>query len=337
MNKDEILEEGKLESSYLKENIIDKIKFKRKEVKVGAGIGEDCAAIDFGEYDCIISTDPITASINDIGSLAIHISCNDIASNGVEPVAIVLTVLLPIGTSKKELETIMEDASKAAEEVRVEIAGGHTEITSAVNKPVIVSTAFGRGKSKRYTGSSNMHSGDLILMTKEAGIEGTGIIISDKDKDVEAFLNEEEIEKGKNLLNSVSVLEEGLIGGEVGTHGMHDITEGGVLGAIWEICQVGGKGCLLEEKNIPVNPITKKVCQNYKIDPLRLISSGSMIMIISEDKKSELLEKLFNKGIKGTIIGKITETPDCYINMDKGGVVKIEPPKADELYKVIGK
>ena len=119
-----------------------------------------------------MSTDPITAAIHDIGRLAIHITCNDIASNGIQPLGIMLAVLLPPGTTRAEIEHMMEQAGEASSQLGVEIIGGHTEITGAVNSPVIVSTAIGRGFRGQSQGSEAMKIGDYLLMTKEAGIEG---------------------------------------------------------------------------------------------------------------------------------------------------------------------
>ena len=111
--------------------------------------------MDFDAYDCVISTDPITAAISDIGRLAIHISCNDVASNGVQPIGIMLAALLPVGTTAEEIEEMMHQAAVAAEALEVEIIGGHTEVTSAVNKPVIVSTAVGRGDKATQIGRAS--------------------------------------------------------------------------------------------------------------------------------------------------------------------------------------
>ena len=95
-----MLKTGKLDSRLLERIIFNNIKFRRDEVITRPGIGEDCAVIDYGDYECVMSTDPITAAIEDIGRLSVHISCNDIASNGVEPVGIMLAVLLPEGTTQ---------------------------------------------------------------------------------------------------------------------------------------------------------------------------------------------------------------------------------------------
>ena len=110
-----MLKIGKLDSDVLQRIVLDKIRYKRREVKTGAGIGEDCAIIDFGRYECVISTDPITAAVKDIGRLAIYVSCNDIASNGIQPLGITLTMMLPPGTTEEDVSTIMDQAAAAAE------------------------------------------------------------------------------------------------------------------------------------------------------------------------------------------------------------------------------
>ena len=331
----EMLKVGKLDSDMLKEMVIDKITYRRPEVLTKAGVGEDCAVIDYGEYECVVSTDPITADIDQIGKLAIHISCNDIASNGVEPLGILLAVMLPVGTTEEDIATIMEQAGEAAKLAQVEIIGGHTEITEAVNKPVIVSTAFGRGFKGQSQSAVDMAPGDYILMTKTAGIEGTGIIADDHEEKVRSFLTEDEIKYARGLLGKVSVVKEGVIAGKIGTNGMHDITEGGVLGAVWELCNISGMGAEVWIRDIPVEDVTRKIAEHFGIDYLRLISSGSMLIISSPERKEEIIQALKKEGILATVIGKITEGGESVNTFIDGTTTAIEPPGTDELYKVI--
>ncbi|MBO5666356.1 MAG: AIR synthase family protein, partial [Firmicutes bacterium] len=271
---DKPLPVGKLDTDLLKETVFSHILHLRPEVLVRPGVGEDCATIDFGQYECVMSTDPITAAISEIGRLAIHITCNDIASNGVEPLGIMLAMMLPIGTTVGEIETIMMQAQEVASSLGVEIIGGHTEITPAVNRPVIVSTAIGRTLAGGSQKAENMRPGDIILMTKQAGLEGTGIIASDFADQLSEVLTAEEIAEAKGYMNLVSVVKEGVAAGNMGTAGMHDITEGGVLGAVWELSEISGVGVELEEDKIPVSEVTRKICDHFGINYLRLISSG---------------------------------------------------------------
>ena len=335
----QVLKAGKLDSDLLKNEVIDRISLKRPEVLVRAGVGEDCAVIDFGEYECVLSTDPITAAVSDIGRLAIHISCNDIASNGVEPVGILLAVMLPEGSTEDDVKTIMGQAADAAAACNVEIIGGHTEVTPAVNKPVIVSTAIGRGLRGRSASAKNIKVGDAVIMTKTAGLEGTGIIAGDFKDQLKEILTDEELAEAKALLGNVSVVRDGTVAGSVGTHGMHDVTEGGILGAIWEMCQIAGVGAEIHEDAVPVNPVTRKICDHYGINFMRLISSGSMIIMARPEKKNEIIKKLTAVGVAASEIGRITPPEDGLVLVQGCGAcekrVTIDPPGPDELYKVV--
>lgn len=333
------LKVGKLDSDLLKNAVIDRIKFKRPEVLVRAGVGEDCAVMDFGKYECVLSTDPITAAVSEIGRLAVHISCNDIASNGVEPVGILLAVMLPEGSTEEDVETIMEQASEAAAACNVEIIGGHTEVTPAVNKPVIVSTAIGRGLRGRSASAKNIKVGDAVIMTKTAGLEGTGIIAGDFKEQLKEILTDEELAEAKALLGNVSVVRDGTVAGSVGTHGMHDVTEGGILGAIWEMCRIAGVGAEIHETAVAVKDVTRKICAHYGIDYMRLISSGSMIIMAGQEKKNEIIKKLEAVGVAAAEIGRITAPEDGLVLVKGSGKdekrMPIDPPGPDELYKVV--
>ncbi|MCI2061843.1 MAG: AIR synthase family protein [Eubacteriaceae bacterium] len=331
-----MLKVGKLDSDLLKEIVFDKITYKRPEVITRPGIGEDCAVVDFGDYECVMSTDPITAAISDIGRLCIHISCNDIASNGIQPVGILLAVLLPVGTTEEQIAEMMRQAGEASAELGVEIIGGHTEITDAVKQPVITSTAIGRGPKGGSQSADDIVPGDFLLITKKAGIEGTGVIARDKADELAKFMTAEEVEKAQDLLKLVSVVKEGVIAGGIGTHGMHDVTEGGVLGAVWEMCSIAGVGCEIDRESIPAEAVTLKMCGHYGIDPLRLISSGCMMIAAAADKKDEMTAAIEAAGIDVCCIGRIMPA-EYGLRISGGGrSAEITPPEPDEIYKVVG-
>ena len=332
-----MLKTGKLDSELLEKIVFHNITFKRPEVLTRPGIGEDCAVVDFGSYECIMSTDPITAAISEIGRLAIHISCNDIASNGIQPLGIMLAVMLPVGTTEEQIEEMMRQAGQASEELGVEIIGGHTEITPAVVKPVIVSTAIGRGEKWASQHSENMKTGDYIMLTKSAGLEGTGIIACDFEQQLKEVLSQEEIGEAKALLNQVSVVTEGVAAGKVGTHGMHDVTEGGVLGAVWEMCQIAKTGAEVWVDQVPVKPVTTKICQHFGIDFLRLISSGCMMIMVAPDKREQMEQALADAGVEAACIGIIKDEKEGICMTVNGEKKEIAPPDSDELYKVVGK
>lgn len=323
------MEIGKLPNDLLKNLVFDLLSNKREDVLARGAVGEDCAVIDFGENACVVSTDPITGASNNIGKLAVHISCNDVASNGAEPIGILLSILAPETTTEKDIEKIMKDASKTAKELNVEIIGGHTEITNAVNKTVINSTVIGRQKKDKILNPRNIKKGFKVILTKSIAIEGTSIIAEDLKDKLEVNISEELIEEGKNLIDKISVVKEGVIAGDIGVEYMHDITEGGILGAIYEAYEAIDKGIKIYKDKINVERSTKAICDFLDIDPYRLIASGSLIIITDENKADVLINNLHKENIEADIIGEIIDE-GVYLDEEK-----IQPPKSDELYKVI--
>ena len=321
---------GKLPNSLLEKIVIDPINnhsVNRKEVLLKPSIGEDCAALNLGENICLLSTDPITGAVADIGKLAVNINTNDIASSGGEPIGLMVTALLPASITEEEISHIITDLYKEAEKVNVAILGGHTEITDAVNKPVLSCTVV--GKTNKLIPSGGAKIGDSVIMTKYAAMEGTSIFASDK-RDKLKGIDSSIIEKAKNLGNSLSVIAEGRIGSELGANAMHDVTEGGILGACWEIADCSGVGIEVYEDKIPVLEETKIICNKLGVDYLRLISSGSMLIVCSNG--DEMLSALEKAGIVASIIGKIVEEGKWFIG--NGEKTVLGEPTSDELYKV---
>ncbi|WP_427340276.1 AIR synthase family protein [Caloranaerobacter sp. DY30410] len=327
------MEIGKLPNDLLKSIVFSNIKYKRDEVVTRAGIGEDCAVLNLGDDLCVVSTDPITGASKNLGKLAVHISCNDVASNGAEPVGLLMTILAPEGTEKEDIELIMREAGSVAEKLNVEIIGGHTEISSAVNKIVVSTTVIGRQARECFVSKDSIKIGDKILLTKYAGLEGTAIIAYELENKLKDKLSHEMIEKAKEYMEMISVVKEGLLASKKGALYMHDVTEGGVLGAIWEMANAISKGVKVFKEKIPLTNETKSICKLLNIDPLKLISSGSMLIISPKEKTDAIMSELTNNNINVSLIGEIIEKG--ILIEDEGSVKEILPPGSDELYKVV--
>ncbi len=324
---------GKLPAEVLEEIVLNPIrnnKVKRSDIIVRPKTGEDCSAVDLEGELCVVSTDPITGAQKDAGYIAVHINCNDVASSGAEPIGILLTALLPESTSQEEFEEIMEGAYRAAKELHIEILGGHTEVTDAVTRPVISGTVIGRTMGRNFISSGGAREGQSVIMTKWAGLEGTAIIASDYSETVTRCLGRDVCKGANELKKYLSVVREGLIARQYGATAMHDVTEGGILGAVWEVSDCSGLGVLIELDKIPVRPETEKICALAKIDPYRLISSGSMIITTFEEEK--LMEAFQREGIEAAVIGKMTAKGKYIIHNGEKSVLKA--PESDELYHI---
>lgn len=330
----DFLEIGKLPNSLLESLVLNKIKNNRQEVLVGSSIGEDTAVLDMGENYIIISCDPITGSNSNIGKLGVHISVNDISTKGAEPVGILLTLLLPPNTKQEEISQIMKEVEEETESLNMDIIGGHTEITTVVNKPVLVTTVVGKVKKDEIPNKEIIQPGFIVAMSKTAGLEGTAIIAHDKAEELKGIIPEQLMKEAISQLKNISVLKEGKFSRKYRIGYMHDVTESGIEGAIWEASEAIEYGLLIEKDKIPLLDSTKEICNFFKIDPYKLISSGSMLLIIDPMDYESYKKDLNRNNILLSQIGLVTAKKGVKYSK-KGSEVPIDFPGPDELYKVI--
>lgn len=324
---------GKVPETVLKRSIFKQLSTHRDEVIVRPNVGEDCSAIKFDKDEvCVVSTDPITGAVKDIGSLAVNITANDLASSGAEPVGILLTLLLPEGFMEEELKEIMKDVNYQCNLLNIEVMGGHTEVTSAVNKPIISVTGIGKAHKDKLVLTGRAEIGQDVIITKWAGLEGTSIIAKDNEDILRKHFNQDLIDNAIELGNHISVVKEANIAVEHGATSMHDVTEGGVFGALWEVAACSNVGLEVKLEDIPIRQETIEICEYYNISPYKLISSGCMI--ITTYKGELLVEKLEKAGIVSSVIGKIVKGKDKIV-IQSDTRRALTPPRTDELYRVI--
>ena len=322
---------GKLTNKELEEIVLSGIGKKREDVVMRPGIGIDCGGIKVGDDVVVLSTDPITAAGHNAGTLAVHVCCNDAAAAGAEPVGLLLTIIAPPETPLEDIKKIVGDAQHEAEKLNVEIIGGHTEFTDAVNRMVLSATVIGKAEGGKYFSADGARAKDAIILTKYAGMEGTSIIASDFRHLIEDVLTESEIEGAVALGGEISVLKEGLLARKLPVTAMHDVTEGGVLGALHEMCTASGVGAVINLDKVKVLDATAKICGKLGLDVFRLISSGCMLIAASDGKA--VVDEMLKNGVPAYIVGQFREEG---ITALKGGVpFEVEPPGKDELYKVI--
>lgn len=326
---------GKVSETVLKRSIFKQIHTKRDEVLLGAGVGEDCAAVKLSPGEIfVISTDPITGTVKDVGMLAIQITANDLASSGAEPVGVMLTVLLPEEIEEEDIREMMRQVEEACAHFHIQVMGGHTEVTRAVTQPVISVTGVGKVREDRLVSTAGAKPGQDILVTKWIGIEGTSIIAKEKEKELLERFSQAFVDKAKGFDQYLSVLPDSRIAVEHGVSAMHDVTEGGIYGALWEVAEASGIGLEIDLKAIPIRQETIEICEYFELNPYYLISSGCMLM--AADQGHDLVRKLEAAGIPAAVIGKATDGKARRI-WNGGEESYLERPKTDELYKIYHK
>lgn len=318
---------GKLENSELESLILSKFKRVRPESLTVPRVGEDCAALDFDGDLIVMSMDPITsAGDKSLGLLSVHVNCNDAICMGAEPVGLLVTLLLPPDYPTEGIGRIAEDLAAAARVAHVDILGGHTEYTDAVTRPITCTSVVARmPKSRKLIG---LQPGDDLVMTKTAALEGTAILATEHG-DKLMHLSPALLQEAKGYFSLLSVVPEGRVALEQGVHAMHDVTEGGILGAAWEICYAAGLGLVLDKEAIPVTDATRKIAEAACIDPLRLLGSGSLLIGCAQGE--DMVKTLRQVGIPASVIGHVEGSGFFF----KDGAV-IDPPREDALYDAFG-
>ncbi len=335
------LRSGKISPRILRGLVLSHLGYDRDEVIVPAAFGEDASVLDLGNAPVILSTDPITAAEAGAGRLAVIISCNDVAAGGGEPVGVLLTIILPEGSDQEVLRRIMGEAHETAKAMGVAIIGGHTEVVPHVSQPIISTTVVGKAlPDLPYwpITSSAARPGDKLLMTKVAGLEGTAILAADFAEILrERGVSEEELREAEALGDLISVVPEALEAARTGARAMHDVTEGGIIGAAYEMAAASGTGVIIREEDIPIEPVTRTFCRALHLDPLRLISSGALLIATPDGDDVE--EALKGIGVRVTDIGSIVEEEELSLvrRLPGGGEVRMElsPPDRDELWRAV--
>ncbi len=328
---------GKVPIKVLRNYVYKNLGVNRSDVIVGPGIGEDAAVLKAGSEILVVSSDPISGAVEQVGWLAVHVCSNDVATHGVQPRWFVSCILLPEGSREDIVTSICGQIDSAAQEIGVAVVGGHTETTPGLDHPLVVGTMVGVAENGKYVTTGGARVNDEIIMTKGAGIEGTAILASDRRDVVEKFCGTETGEKARMYLREISVLKEALAAFSTGrVTAMHDPTEGGIAGGLHEMADASGKGFIVFKERMTVRSETKEICRLFKVDPLQLIGSGSMLITCDEGSSQLILDRLREEGIPGWLIGKVTPNPKQRQVIHKDGRRELLPrPVSDHLWEAL--
>ena len=329
---------GKVPPDVLSRIVFTHLGKKDTDLVLGPGLGEDASLIRVGESIIVAATDPITGSVEDIGWLAVHINANDVATFGVRPRWFLASILLPSNSIESDLERIMKQIHEPAVSLEIAVAGGHSEITHGIDRPIIAGFMMGVAPEGNYVTSSGAKPNDMIIMTKTAAIEGTAILAAEGQDFFSDKLGADCVTDALELRSQISVVEDGVIAFETGhITAMHDPTEGGLLGGIHEICDASQVGFEIDLDSIPLHDSTMAICKAISIDPLELISSGCMVMTCSPHGSTEVITALEDKGIKANIIGSILPNIEERRGITKGISKQMPRPVSDAIWGALAK
>ena len=325
---------GKVPPSTLLRAVYPYLGRKSRSLLIGPGIGRDAAAIRYVKKVLVFSTDPITGTATHIGRHSVHINANDIATAGARPVWYLCTILLPPDADEISLRQIMADVDDAAKSLGITVVGGHTEVTPGLTRPIIAGFMVGETTRQRLLSSEGGREGDKVLLTKTAGLEGTAILVSDYGNELKD-LEPKTLDRARKFSEQISVVKEALTAARIrGVHAMHDPTEGGVLNGLWELAEASNLGIEVDADNIPVAPETGRVCRVLGLDPLRLMSSGSLLVAVDHAKAETVGRALERVPVRVSEVGRLTSTSNGRYVARGPRRLKLEAVPTDELYKL---
>jgi hydrogenase expression/formation protein HypE len=326
------LQTGKLPPALLRQLVLNRLGARRPETLVRAALGLDAAAIEMGDWACVLTTDPITTASAGAGRLAVLVATNDLAAMGAEPLGVLPTLLFPEGTTPGQIGLVVGEIDAAARELGVEVLGGHTELSPGLTAPLVVMAAVGRARRDRLVTAAGARVGDELVLTKAAALEGTTILADDFAELLAPMVPAPLLAEARGYRRELSVVREGLAAAERGATAMHDPTEGGVLGALWELAEASGVGFRVVQRLIPVRAPTRAICTALGADPLRLIASGALLIACPDG--AAMVEHLASLGVAAAAIGRVTAGRRELVRPD-GRVTEIQTVGRDELYRLL--
>lgn len=332
---------GKPPPGLLEKYVFNRIGKRDPSVLVGPSIGEDAAIIDLGGKVLVAHVDPITGAVELLGRLAVYVASNDVAVRGARPRWLLPVLYLPEDSGEALLDTVTAQIDEAARNLGAMVVGGHTEFTPGIRRPLISMTAIGLSDHSRYVTTGGARPGDVVIMTKTAGIEGTAILATDLgDALRRRGVPEELIRRGGDFVGRVSIVREALALADAGlATSMHDPTEGGILGGLVEMAHASGVEIRAWEERVALAEETDAMVRALGLDPLRIISSGALLATVPGDRAGEALRVLEGLGLRAAVIGEVVAKGKGSVEVHRrdGSVGAIvDPYVRDELIEALG-
>lgn len=325
-----ILPTGKLPPELL-DALLHRYSSSDARLLVGPRAGEDAAVIDFrpavmtpGGSLLVAKTDPITFATDEIGWYAVNVNANDVATMGAQPRWFMATVLLPAGRTTPALaEQIFAQLHAACTQLDITLAGGHTEVTYGLDRPMICGTLLGEVAPADLVTTAGAQVGDKVYFLRAAPIEGIALIAREKEADLrQRGVDADLIRRAQGFLHApgISIVATArLVCATLHPHSMHDPTEGGVVTGLWEIARAAGVGLRVDLQQVPVPAEGRLLCDLYGLDPLGTIASGGLLVTTAAEDDARLAAACQQAGIPVACLGRVVEASDGVMERDAAG------------------
>ena len=304
-------------------------------VRLRGGPGLDCAVVDLGDRLLVFKSDPITFATADIGWYLVQVNANDLATSGAVPRWLLLTMLLPEGaTTAVAAEQWAEQVYAACRALGIDVIGGHTEVTHGLQRPILAGTLIGEAEPGRLVTPRGAQAGDRLLLTKGVPIEATALLAREFPGRLAGRLSAAELAEAQAYLidPGISVVREAALAQRAGpVSAMHDPTEGGLAGALWELAEASGRALWFDPARVPVPPLAGRVCAAFGIDPLLAIASGALLLTAPPAAAAAICAAVSAAGIVCVEIGAVEQGAPAVWQVTPSGRAPLARPTRDAV------
>jgi hydrogenase maturation factor len=302
------------------------------ELRLGPLIGEDACAIEIPAGVLVAATDPITLTGGEIGRFSVIINANDVAVTGVRPRWFLAVVLVPPGTTEVAIRDLFASMRRGLVQVSAHLVGGHTEVTHAVTRPIVVGQMLGLSKTGRFVQTGGVRPGDLVLQIGSAPVEGAAVLAHEASDRLHR-LDPALLEAARDALDrpGISVVEPALLATELGATALHDPTEGGLAAGLHEMAHASGVHIRVDREAVLWFDPRREVCRVLGADPWSTLASGCLLAAFPPDLAESALRAFVGLGHVAATIG--TSEPGAGVHDAEGH--PIPWPKRDEVARLL--
>lgn len=331
------MKNGKISESVLKRSVLKQLHTTSDRILFKPAVGEDCAVISMQAGDqtkLVTATQTFTLDVSDKhvrANCAVYDALNNIYAMGAGPIGIELALLVPTTENEAVLRETVRAIDAVCEEAGIVVLGGHTQVSRAVKNIVVTVTAIGEAYEQALTPSSAAAPGMDVIVTGYVGLEGTAILANEKRAELETRFSKAFIDKSAAYIDHISTAMEAASAIGAGVAAIHDASQGGIFGALWDMAEASGIGLDIDLKKLPIRQDTIEISEFFDINPYKLLSGGSLIIIAADGTR--VLRELEKTGKKAVIVGATTDSNDRVLISGEERRF-LETAQTDEIYKV---
>lgn len=329
---------GKATPDFFDEVIFPRLGAPDDAVIIGPTHGIDYGAISLGDQVVTMSSDPFfiapALGWERAAWFALHIIASDVAVSGIPPRFMMVDLNLPPEMDEATLTTIWETVHSEAERLGIAVVGGHTARYAGCNYPMVGgATIFGVGPRDRLIDPRKASAGDRIIITKGPAIETTGLMSVQFPEFITKVHGEKLTKDAQDVFFQMSVVQDAAVCAASGRiTAMHDATECGIWGALFEIARASGKGLAVDKSAIVTQDAVVKTCEVFDIDPYSSISEGTLVAAVDAADADAVLSALEGEGMPASVVGELTPPESGVSVLDERGAHPLKHPGTDPFW-----